>query len=125
MGLLKSGGPRGSSRAMARSVTHLLYAIRGLRKNPAFATVALASLALGIGANTAIFSLINALLLRELPVHEPESLVLFGTGRMQGLTDGLMDQAPQLFSVPFYREAQRSNVFADLAAVERDRKSVV
>src|SRR5260221_11822933 len=53
---------------------NLRYTVRVLRKNLGFTTVAVLSLALGIGANTAIFTLINALLLRELPVRAPERL---------------------------------------------------
>ena len=52
------------------------YAIRTLTKSPVFCLVAVASLALGIGANTAIFSLVDQLLLRLLPVRNPQELVL-------------------------------------------------
>src|SRR5437899_12638724 len=55
------------------------HAIRLLLQNRGFATVAILSLALGIGANTAIFTLIDTVLLRSLPVHDPERLVVFAT----------------------------------------------
>ena len=51
------------------------YALRGMRRTPGFTAVAVVSLALGIGANTAIFSLINTLMLRMLPVRDPGQLV--------------------------------------------------
>ena len=54
----------------------LCYAVRTLRRSPGFVAVAVVSLALGIGANTAIFSLIDAVMLRTLPVKEPERLVM-------------------------------------------------
>jgi predicted permease len=53
----------------------LRYALRALLRNPVITAVALVSIALGIGANTAIFSVMNALMLRPLPVHNPEQLV--------------------------------------------------
>jgi len=56
----------------------LRFAVRMLMRTPAFAVVAVATLALGIGANTAIFTLFNAILLQSLPVREPSRLVVFG-----------------------------------------------
>ena len=61
---------------MSNLTQDVRYAIRTLTKSPVFCFVAVASLALGIGANTAIFSLINQLLLRLLPVKDPQELVL-------------------------------------------------
>src|SRR5271156_6144966 len=56
-------------------IQDLRYALRALRSSPAFAAVAILSLALGIGANTAIFSLIDSVMLKPLPVAHPEELL--------------------------------------------------
>jgi predicted permease len=63
--------------------------LRGLSKRPAFTAVALLSLSLGIGANTAIFTLIHQLLLRDLPVRNPEQLVTLGDATNSGVAGGI------------------------------------
>src|SRR6201998_774834 len=91
--------------------------VRALAKSPGFTLVALLSLALGIGANTAIFTLLNAVLLRPLPVPHPEQLYLFGQGKWVGSTDGMPNTSWQLFSNPLYRDfARQTQSFAGVAA---------
>src|ERR1017187_2452440 len=86
----------------------LRFAVRMLARNPGFTAVAVLSLALGIGANTAIFSLLDALLLRDLPVWQPERLVELSVIRRG-------DKIP--FSFPMFRELERGQkVFSGLMA---------
>src|SRR5688572_28322899 len=88
----------------------LRYASRQLLRSPGFTVVAVLGLALGIGANVALFSVVNAVLLRPLPYHEPDRLVrLASTNEETGLTRGY-------FSYARYLEVQeRQRVFSDLA----------
>src|SRR5689334_13013696 len=82
------------------------YALRALRAAPAFATVAILSLALGIGANTAVFSVINALVLRSLPVNHPEELVAVKRGE-----DGM------IFTNPLWEAIRdRQDMFSGILA---------
>ena len=95
----------------------LRYGIRTLVKNPGFTAVAVLTLALGLGANTAIFSLTDQILLRMLPVDKPEELVVLrspGPKKGRVWSDG--DGAASL-SYPVYKElVDKNNVFSGLLA---------
>ena len=90
---------------MAALLRDFRYSLRSLRKSPVFLTVAVLSLALGIGANTAIFTLINQLILQPLPVRDPEQLVMLaGRGKHYGGNNG-----PDRISYPMYQEIRDKN----------------
>jgi predicted permease len=80
--------------------------VRMLAKSPAFAAIALLSLALGIGGNTAIFTLINQVMLRNLPVQHPEQLVTFGDAENSGIAAGIDIGAYGLFPWYFAKQLQ-------------------
>jgi predicted permease len=90
------------------------FAVRSLRRAPAFSAIIVLTLALGIGANTAIFSLMDQVLLRTLPVRDPQNLLLFnGPGPFSGRTNNDMT-----FSVPMFRglEAGSRDVLEGMVA---------
>jgi len=97
----------------------LRYATRQLRRAPAFAAIAIATLALGIGANTAIFSLIDQALLRALPVRDPNELVILeGTGTAwNGHFSNHGGDAEAYFTYPMYKDLRdQSHAFEGLIA---------
>jgi putative ABC transport system permease protein len=101
------------------------FGLRMLRRSPAFTAVAVLTLALGIGANTAIFTLINAVLLKTLPVHDPGALVIVGNPS-RAHERNLGTPQPDLFSYPLYRELRDGNkVFSRMmASAEVNRTKV-
>jgi predicted permease len=99
-GMLLAARLRGlRPRGLPRDVS---FAWRSMRRRPAFSLAVIATLALGIGANTAIFSLVNAVLLRLAPVHDPKALVLLSRSSDHA-------RLGASFPYPFYRQLRESD----------------
>jgi putative ABC transport system permease protein len=104
-------------------IQDLRYGVRILMKNPGFTFIAVLTLALGIGANTAIFSVVNGVLLRALPYYEPERLVMVWADRpilqaQIGITDFPVTVAD------FIDWRNQSQVFEQIAALQAQRMSL-
>jgi predicted permease len=102
---------------MGTLIQDVRYAVRMLGKNPGFALIAVLTLALGIGANTAIFSVVNGVLLRPLPYAQPDQLV--------ALSEKSMNFESSSISYPNFLDWQRSNsAFVSMAAYRSENFSI-
>ncbi len=96
----------------------LRYGFRRLRKSPGFATVCVLTLALGIGANTAIFTLVDAVILKSLPVKDPKALYRLGSGNNCCVLGGMQGNW-DIFSYPLYQQLrEHTPEFSEIAAFQ-------
>ena len=104
--VLRGGG---GQKLLASLWEDVRYGLRMLAKSPGFTAMAILTLALGIGANTAIFSVVDSFLLRPLPVEEPGEITVLDCPKKEGF-------ALPLFSIPDYRDLrdQTTNVFSEM-----------
>jgi predicted permease len=108
---------------LERLASHIKYAARSLRKNPGFTVVAILTLALGIGANTAIFSAIDALMLRPLPFSSPDQLVRIYSTKNGTRIGGLASAGgPSPMDVRDF--AQLNHSFQEMVTYDTWRKNV-
>jgi len=97
------------------------YALRQLRKSPGFTLTVILTLALGIGANAAVFTMFDQVLLRMLPVQQPENLVRFEwSGGFSGSMSSFGGDSDNYFSYPAYKELRDHNqVFEGVLAADK------
>ena len=103
---------------MQNLIKDIRFAIRGLIKNPSFAAIAIITLALSIGANTSIFSVVNAVLLRALPFQDPGQLVSVASPPSAAGLEGLA-------AYEYLAWKERSGTFHDLAAYSHDNFNLI
>jgi predicted permease len=106
---------------MQTFVQNIRYALRQLRKSPGFTLTVIITLALGIGANAAVFTLFDQVLLRMLPVERPKELVRFHwTGAFSGSTSSFGGDSKNYFSYPMYKDLRDQNqVFQGMLAADK------
>jgi len=111
--------PRARGNFMETLVQDVRYAFRALARQPGFTTVVALTLALGIGATTALFSVVNGVLLRELPYHSPDRIV-----RLLGTEHGVIDGAGTIAYLDFVDVRDQATVFQAAAAYDEWRPSL-
>ncbi|HSM86834.1 MAG TPA: ABC transporter permease [Candidatus Limnocylindrales bacterium] len=104
---------------METLIKDLRYALRQFARNPVFSGVAILSLAIGIGANTAIFSVMNAALLKSLPVRDPQQLIMLTNPSASGVSEGMSGGERGLLSYAEYQQLRdHATTLSGLCAVE-------
>src|SRR5579864_818673 len=98
----------------------LRYGLRQFRRNPVFTAVAVLSLGLGIGANTAIFSVMNAVLLKSLPVRDPQQLIMLTDPTATGISIGAVQQRTTLTYPEYVHLRDHSTTVSGLSASEAE-----
>jgi len=111
---------------MQSLLQNLRYALRQLRKSPGFTLTVVFTLALGIGANAAVFTLFDQVLLRMLPVQQPRQLVRFEfTGSFAGSMSSFGGDSHNYFSYPMYKDLRDKNqVFSGILAADKTNVGV-